>query len=367
MQEGMLWARINQQASYAGWQNEKPPVAGITRINPRTLLIEEVIPLDGPDFAMPLRGPRRFTPARSFEVLDGSIFVVGAEKLMKRPRGSKIWTTFPLPERGDLWVVDGKLYLSCAEGIYEVNPADGSARVLASVRRRPGQCVLDELQSLGNAPILPAPNGIRTVVGRASYFYDGAAWKAEATFPNMDVEAVLPNVFFCNRHMYDAGQLQLLRFDSRTPSVVVETPKPSSESAQEPRPATNWVFSRASLDLSLPFILGTNTALLVPRWMPYSMPEHTAKSVTVDLFVFGRADKKPVQVPLTFDLSKGNFPPTMPTEWFQRWVLFTDEYLLLAHSARPGFWKIRLADIEERIVEALQTNKNSEEKLTAQR
>src|SRR5438477_8485068 len=98
-----------------------------------------------------------------------------------------------------------------------------------------------------------------------------------------------------------------------------------------PIEVTNLIFSALSLRSGKPFALGTNVALFCARGQATTARvKVTAQTSLFDLFIFGPAGPKPIQVPLDFDLNKGRgLVGTMLALEFTPWILVTDRDLLV--------------------------------------
>jgi hypothetical protein len=345
VREGSLWVQRGDLAFRSGGLSWESVLA---RVDCETLQVLETLRLEEREsIATRPDGEGR----HPHEVINGEVFVTGQNVLFKRSRDSRNWTRFPSPERGgDLWAIGNRLFLTSADSIYEVNPATGEARTLASARRRPSQGILDALPNWTPPILTKGPNGIRAIISASVYVFDGAQWNAETAFKNYSAQVAGSDIFFCNRFMREPGQFLALPPEATAAISLAET----EDCDSNPWPHRNWAFSRASFEQSRGFRLKTNCALLSFRSSAYLSQKDAPTRGESDLFVFVGESKEPVQIPIQFEPGRNRFAavPDAGLPW--EFIACTDKHIWLRNKKNPGIWRLPLSEVEERLKAAPQ-------------
>lgn len=119
-------------------------------------------------------------PLRIFEVLDGRVYVSGADGVWQQ--GKPAWRKLPVEVSGRprLLTAHGRLMVSTPDALYAYEPKSETVTLLASARRRPPQHILDGTPSLRLAVGGPV-SGHRLRVafgtgGAYDYDFDSQAW-----------------------------------------------------------------------------------------------------------------------------------------------------------------------------------------------
>lgn len=358
LREGLLWTRhfyesVREGMTW-GWKTK------LLGVNPETLKVEQEVELDAEKFApaqtiwlqrFDLKLPR------TFEVLDGKIFVVGANGLMRRERAGGEWQKFAAPaEQSEIWRVGTNLYLASSNSLHLLSAKDGSAQTLATVRRRPAVTALDELETLAGMKLTSGPQGrLRALAGSASFLFDGKDWARETAVTNGMWEAFDDAAFAkVTRNLWAPMELHALAA-GKTKAELAARAMQSRPGVSAPTRETNWNFSSISIASGRPFMLGTNAALLCARGEAWTDGAHAKTNTSrYDIFVFGPAKEMAVRAQLELDLGRGPAPVAgQLARGFQAWVLPTEKYIFAGHVAQPGFWRISRAEVEAEIARAV--------------
>src|SRR2546430_4182458 len=123
---------------------------------------------------------------KSFEVRSNELFVVEGTSVFRRSVQGGSWSSETVPPNdADIYQVNGKLFLSAADSIYEFQ-ADKGSWLLASARRKPSATPLDDLESFDYPPLTAGPKGtVRAFLKGNGYEWNGHTWAALTMFTNL--------------------------------------------------------------------------------------------------------------------------------------------------------------------------------------
>jgi hypothetical protein len=355
LRDGKIWLRFSYNGTFTGVEYRIRSL--IARLDAKTVSLETTIPLEKPEFEQtaPFFNPFNMPP-RIFEALNGVLFALNGGFLMRKANDSAPWQKFTLPSAGgNLWRVGSKLYWLTDDALHEVDPDTGKTKTLASVRRRPPENGVDELDTLTGSKLAAAKGGaLRFLHGNVTYTFDGATWKREPAIRDANWSVQDDVAFALASNLWNPIELSVARpdADGTEPVAHIYTPVRGGSGGMS---ATDGDFTAQILLAGKPFLLGTNVAILSPRGQGLTTHIETSdKTSQFDIFVFGPAGKRPVQIALNIDLSRGEplgsrfgMPQLKPH------IIVTENELLLGSRECAGFWRIPRSKIEEAIASAL--------------
>jgi len=351
--EGKLWLRLDAEVEDPIHPRQRR--SQIIAIDSASWKVQS-FPLEFDPKGPPIFG-RRGSPRRPLEILNGAIFVTTDTGLLRKRKGLTKWEEIPSPSADvRLWHVGTNLYLLSDESLHLLNPEDGRSRALVSTRRRPTLTPVDEEDSLQGAGLMQGPNGtLRILVRRTCFAFDGANWKREFALTNADWTVNGDAAFAVSRDPYRANDLFALKSSDEKPTLVAKAMSPQP-GLMAPAHSTNWNFTHLTILAGQPFLFGTNVAVIIARGRPWTVRmEQQREPTTYDLFVFGQAGPKPVQIQFEVDVSEVmGTTQNVKFQEFAPWALATENDLLFGHSAHPGFWRVARAEIQSAIDTALQ-------------
>jgi hypothetical protein len=285
---------------------------------------------------------------KSVEVRSNDVFVVHRTTLF-RQRAGEPWTSQTLPiDNPDIQLVHDRLYLSGADSLYELDET-GSARLLASARRRPAASLLDQLDSFNFAALSPGPNGtVRAFVAGNAYQWDGRSWVALTAFTNLQSRVSDHGAFFTTLNSPPFVQLHSLHNNDLAPQYLAVGVYPATDAAVYRDETNRWVVPANA------FFGGYFFIDSIPTVFCKAERETEKRSEKWRLLLFPSTAKGPVNIALDFD----ELPARRLTEgfefgWRRPWTLNTPHGLVLGHALLTGFWLIPKADLDRAVSEAL--------------
>jgi len=352
------------------------------------------LPMDAPKDDS---GYSPYSTGNSFEIIGDNLFFNRGGGVQRYSMRSKKWEDLPVPESGELTVVEGKLFIVNKNSILELNEDGKETKVLASTRRRPAINVLD---TLGNyAHLLPGPDGLlRAIIGGKVYDQikgsDGWTLTADASTNNPSIPARIPDEGFVLASASPDGAIawQMIPRNGTSLETVLYEPAyfknlrtilPGAPlRSRKPSPLSHWnhprdipLFNSPMVldDGNLWFFYGDLTLEVIASGKPRFMEESGRHALLVE---FRKDSPEASIVPLWFGLKEGAFTPEALANMLgvisgdgkvqthpvgARTFNLTPDGIVVTAARIPGFWLIPWTDIEPRM-EALVQQQAAAEK-----
>ncbi|NBV23280.1 MAG: hypothetical protein EBS05_15335 [Proteobacteria bacterium] len=196
--EGLIWTGLRSDSF-----NELDRQLALVAVQPDTLRTQ-TYPLPKSGVKLPAHDgmARPFFPG--YVAWQGQVHLQLGDKLMRLKLNSGRWDELPVavPDNSNLSVAHGRLYVSTADSILELNEAGDGTRLLASTRRRPAETPLDTLGTLAATPMFPGPGGVvRVVVNLRLFEHDPRTrnWREIAPPPQQPTLLHEQNATFATR------------------------------------------------------------------------------------------------------------------------------------------------------------------------
>jgi len=293
---------------------------------------------------------------KTFEVTSNELCVVEGSNLFRHSLRGGTWTSQTLPVKDpDLYLVNGQLYLSDADSIYELDQ-DGSARLLASARRRPSATLLDAFPILSYPPLGSGPNrSLRAFINGNAYSLNDRDWTPLTTLTNLHCIVRDDAAFFRTGNFDGFSQIHCLPATETNVQYLAVGVHSKTDPALYRSQTNRWVLDLYDLHGS-PFLYESIPALLCQG--EQADPKDLAKW---RLLFYPLSASGPVDVPLELD------EPMRKTlhDAFYRgfrypWVLNTPDGLLFGQTFIPGFWTIPKSEIDLAVSKAMRLVANSQ-------
>ncbi len=351
LRDGRIWFHYIDNATFS-----EQTGGTIYALDANSFAVKETIRLQGEQFSpSPPSFYDRFNPEgrRTFETLGPKLFVLGVDSLLQTDETRSAWRKLELPANEGLpWRVANRLYFLTPDSLFLVDETTGTTETLASVRRRPAQGPLDELATLKGAALTEGTDGaLRVLFGATCFAFHNKEWTIEAKIDRSAWRASEKAAFAIGNNAADRSVPFHALFASLKVPTLIANPKSLHRGSVNRPNITNSVFSSLTVSGGIPFMDGTNVAILAgrgegaPREVAYS-----ERSNQMDLFFFRPAGENPIQVPMQLDLTQGEAPAERGIAFrFQPWILVTERHLLIGHTRIHGFWIVPLSDIHDAI------------------
>jgi hypothetical protein len=287
---------------------------------------------------------------KAFEVRSNEVFVAEGAMLNRFDLLTEKWSAQSIPEaRPDIYLVNGQLYLSGMESIYELGAA-GAARTLASARRRPALTILDELDELNFATLTLGPGGtVRSLAQGNAYLWDGSRWNKETDLGNLSAIGFDNGAFLATVGFPPVVQLHAFRGDQKGSRYVAAAIVPSNEAKVIGGHTNETLVLYNDILHGAPFFAGERPAL----FLQYSL-ENSKDGSRASLLIFGEGNKAIAEVPMQFQGANATRLSEAMSQGIRRpWVLDTPEGVVIGHALLPGFWFVPREQMDASVRKAL--------------
>jgi hypothetical protein len=310
--------------------------------------------------------------AVSFEIYHDDFIFSDGGQIQKYDFTNKQWENFQVLglHNSKLFVVEGHLYATNNESIFEIAENGKGTHILASTRRRPAVSALDSLSGLGSPVLfsgldhaLCASLGNENF-GRSqnkSYSWDEHDWHEMFNLKTACAAEVFEDAVIFRFSPWDTlnypSMVWLWDKHEVAPDLALYDPPkifpPSQPGAKSTTPAMsplwrsmeNYSLANASMTY-----FKSNLFLYVDQASAKQLPN--GRSVferggcDADLICLDRNYPEPIVVPLKYDLNRGPLPWSgFPADLSPVWMSFTSDFLLIGNNTVPGVWVIPIAEI----------------------
>lgn len=354
----------------------------IWRVDPTTLATEVFAPDNRPAesqaHAPITRGSNLNRLYKRPVLASGKLYLPEQEDIWVYHIAKNSWAALSLPKaRYMLWSVGNRIFASFGErgeggrvssgdgsGLYEIDPARDTARLIFNSRRRPPEHALDGIADRGAFCLLPsAAGGVVAGLLKPFGFYNIESGKPETLAISQNrlsnvVSQAGDTLFSHTAHQKNQSLCDIQRM---SPQGKLETLlwNPAGEAPKPPPPV--WKFPAslpdpATLPGSIEYraaMRGDDLVLLV-----YQYGNTPWGAGLADLYLFRRGKAEATRIPLAFRLSPAadatlkryhHGSETFAYPLVDHYGLIsTDQGLALTGYAMPGFWFIPWADIDAR-------------------
>jgi hypothetical protein len=300
------------------------------------------------------------------EMFENALYVSDRDAIRRYDLKQKQWSELPFPgqARAQLFAINGHLYASSPEGIWEILDAGRSAKILASTRRRPAASSLDSRDSLGKPMLFPGrENTLWAASGGEVFSWDGTDWKTVLTIPGLVIPEIHEHTAFFWTEEFpqpfslwrlspeDAEPVLCMREVLKNPSTIRGSPPPEyTRGAKPPRPL--WKLPEdARVARSSVIIDGTSiwlTAIPVDgrnSWTSDTMAEDARRGLQPKLLCLLPGIPEPFMITLRFDSTIGPMPVlNRMAPGGSIWTESSSEYLFIG-SSPLGVWVLPKAEI----------------------
>jgi len=324
------------------------------------------------------------------EIFENDLYVSDDDAIRRYDVKRKQWQELPFPgqERAQLFAVDKHLYAASPEGIWEILDGGQSAKILASVRRRPAVSRLDSRDNLGK-PILFSgkDHSLWAALDGEVLSWDGKDWN-----PVLKIEDAYRPEIFDGTAFFRVGKTpqsrELWRLSPTEPQPVLclresRRPLPGAYNAPQasarrngPAPEPLWKSSSGDDLVRNPLTIDGEAIYVV------SVPLETTRTGTSDamrnrprieptLVCLMPEFCEPLIIPIRLDSGSG---PVTALRGLSGgvpiWIECSSEYLFIGALTLPGVWALPKAEIQAEIRRQLQArppeNRSSQKKETAE-
>ena len=358
LRNGQIWFRLYCQPVDSHGFHLKP-FSTILAASPETGAHLE-IPLEPPEFDKQV-GPSaivRFVP-KSFEVTTNALYVATGDLLFRRELKKAGWKKFPLPAEGDLYLVHDRLYLSANESIHELTDEGASSRLIASVRRRPAEGLLDERESLDKPVLAPGPDGsLRAFFTDSVWKYEGKEWQKElecAKWARLTSSSGAAFYQIPSDGIREGAYLFAVTPNSREPQLTAYTPDQLGGKPMESPPGTpQWLLPFDPVQDGEPFMMGDSELMLfAPGRGRFAWAARRGEAMS--LFAMPRSAPKPVHMEVRFELPRELAKDETTLHGLDSpWIIDTPTHCVIAHIQMSGIFRIPHAEIDRRVQQAIQ-------------
>jgi hypothetical protein len=286
---------------------------------------------------------------KSFEVRSNDLFVVEGTAVYRHRISGDRWISSTIPVKDpDIYQVNGKLFLSGADSIYELDDG-GGARLLASARRKPAVSVLDDLETFDYAPLSSGPDStVRAFIRGNAYAWNGQTWKPVTQFTNLDCRVRDDGAFFTTLNSPPFVELHSLPAKENVSRYLAVGAYSKTDPALFRGETNQWVVGADNLRGGHFFIGDIPTVFCQAE-----RPENKG-ALRWKLLLFPPSAKQPVDIALDFAEQPANGLSEMFYQGFkQPWALNTPDGVVLGHAKLPGFWVIPKADLDGAVAQAM--------------
>jgi len=343
--------------------------------NPRadTWEVTDYFPADGPTDISPFGLLAAETDLR-LELYQGALYQSDSKAIKRFNSNGKAWQLLPLARQkfAQLFAVNGHLYATDEDSIFEIEADGQSTRLLASCRRRPVASILDSLATLERVTLFPgASNTLRAVIGSKVFTWNDRDWVEDLALdfrPQVDGFGdgiIMRGRLFSNPMQFD---LCLLPNAQKTAGVRWQgTPKNRGAQnlrARRDKPTTDsaWLSVMPAKGLSL----DRSPAAVIGRTL-YLLERHNGKGVALagdpnvkaaphaDLVCLDPDLPEPLSIPLRFDMSQGTLPgfgeiPDLVNGVrSEMWMASTPGFLIIGEKKAEGIWVIPQVQLSDAI------------------
>lgn len=283
---------------------------------------------------------------KSFEVRSNELFIAEGSSLWHSRLSDPTWNSHPIPIKDpDLYQVNGRLFLSASDSLYEVEN-NGGARLLASARRRPAATPLDQLDDFNFAPLSPGANSaLRAFISGNGYQWDGRNWTALTTFSNLQCKVSEKGAFFTTLNSPSFVQLHSLRREETVPQYLAVGVYPKTDASLYGDEAHRWVVNADDLRGGH-FFAGSIPAVFCRQT--------GTNSWKYRLLLFPPNARGPVDILLDFEEKPAKGLVEAFSSGFRHpWALNTADGLVLGHALLPGFWIIPKTELDQAVTNAI--------------
>ena len=261
-------------------------------------------------------------------------------------------------DEGDLYVVNGRIFVTSKEAIVEFLPATKSFRMLASARRRSSTNELEQVESFDRPVLGIGPgDGIRAIVAGNSYLLNGTEWRKETSWTKaFTIMRSAGAVFSVGRQEWPRPlELFVMRAQQRTPELEIRTGIESysdgvSEGSGTPGVKAKWNVGRNLAFSDAPFLMGENLALFRQNHETYT---GAPDSPNAFLTVFVPGSPECIELPIRFHNTTEMVAKGAQGLGGELWFIEEGKYFLCGNPLDIGFWRIPKAAIEQAVAEAL--------------
>jgi hypothetical protein len=286
---------------------------------------------------------------QSFEVRSNELFVVEGTSLFRRAITGDTWNSVTIPVKDpDIHQVHGKLFLSAADSIYELDNA-GGAHLLASARRKPAISALDELESFAYAPLSPGPNAIvRAFIKGNAYSWNGQTWTPVTRFTNLDCRVRDDGAFFTTLNSPPFVQLHSLRATETASQYLAVGVHEKTDPTLFARETNRWILMANNLRGGHFFIGDIPTVFCMAEQGQDKGP------IPWKLVLFPPTTRQPIEMRVDFaEQPARGFTEAFVQGFKEPWAIHTTDGVVLGHAKLPGFWIIPRKDLDNTISQAL--------------
>lgn len=294
-----------------------------------------------------------FDVPRNFEVLNNTLYRSAESKLLTATINDTNWheVNLPVPAQMLIFKVKDRLCLRSPDSLLELDPAQGTTRVIASARRRPPVNELDKLGSFDRA-----------------LFFDGGSNAIQVLFRN----AVWP----WNTATGELGQPTPPLVSGYSSVAYADEKQVLLATGERDRPRVSRVLYRLAQGRPLEALLSLGAQRLmasmrpakveVTKWHPTDQQKGAFGVAVPDgenmwslrysfigdkpvLLYFDERWSEPLMIPVKFDRANPFPGAPGPSPIPNLELLATPQGLVIFPKLCPGFWFIPRADLEKAI------------------
>ncbi|HEY4416805.1 MAG TPA: EF-hand domain-containing protein [Verrucomicrobiae bacterium] len=282
----------------------------------------------------------------------GDLFSSNNHRIQKYDFSNRRWKVVPVSsgDNCELFVVNGHLYATTSDSIWEIIDGGKSTRILASARRQPPATVLDR-ETLGQPFLFEGPDhSLRVSTAQKIFTWTSNDWREDLAMPRTYYTPVQFSdglLLFPYGFEHAASLVRLLNGSNKSELCLQE------KRARLAPNANRWGAGQKPLwELPPEISLATSpTAILGSDLYLLTNYSKTGAGYHTELFCFSHGDALPQKLFLKFEATGINPPtgintlPHRPSALPSSWMLFTTNLLILGEEnignlagAYPGNW-----------------------------